>query len=81
MKNIKLSFGIPIITKSAIAEINWLRSQFSNLNLHDCRGLDLDDLDTARAKILFSLHQSIINAMYYVLPESFATVVSFKRDR
>lgn len=71
--NLLVDLPILIITKSAIAEINWLRNQFPNLNLHDCLGLDLDDLDTARARILLSLHQSITNAMCYVLPEFFAT--------
>ncbi len=59
---------ILIITKSAIAEINWLQNRFPNLNLHDCLGLDLNRLDTARAEILSSLHQSIANTMCYVLP-------------
>jgi signal transduction histidine kinase/CheY-like chemotaxis protein len=71
--NLLVDLPILIITKSAIAEINWLRNQFPSLNLHDCLGLDLDNLDTARARILLSLHQSITKAMCYVLPETFAT--------
>jgi hypothetical protein len=71
--NLLVDLPILIITKSAIAEINWLRDQFPSLNLHDCLGLDLDNLDTARARILLSLHQSITKAMCYVLPETFAT--------
>lgn len=62
------SLPILIITKSAIVEINWLRNQFSNLNLYDCLGLDLDNLDTARAEILLILHQSITEAMRFGLP-------------
>ncbi|TYQ26584.1 ATP-binding protein [Pseudanabaena sp. UWO310] len=61
---------ILIVTKSAIAEINWLQKRFANLDLYDCLGLDLDHLDTARDKILLVLHQSISNAMCYVLPQS-----------
>jgi signal transduction histidine kinase/CheY-like chemotaxis protein len=59
---------ILIITKSAIAEIDWLQNRFPSLNLHDCLGLDLAHLDTDRAEILSALHQSISNAMCYVLP-------------
>ena len=62
--------GLPIliITKSAIAEINWLQNRFTNLNLHDCLGLDLDNLEVDRANILLMLHQSITMAMCYALP-------------
>lgn len=75
------SLPILIITQSAIAEINWLQKRFANLNLHDCQSLDLDNVDTDRAEILLALHQSIINAISYVLPQSFANVASISCDR
>ena len=56
---------ILIITRSAIAEINWLKSRFTKLSLHDCAGLDLDHLDINRAEVLLSLHQSINSALCY----------------
>ena len=59
------------MTKSAIAEINWLQNRFANLSLHDCLSLDLDNLDTARPEVLLALHQSITNAICYVVPNSF----------
>jgi signal transduction histidine kinase/CheY-like chemotaxis protein len=75
------SLPILIITKSVIAEINWLQKRFANLNLHACQSLDLDNVDTARAEILLALHQSITNAISYVLPLSFANIASISRDR
>lgn len=75
------SLPILIITKSEIAEINWLQKRFANLNLHDCQSLDLDNVDTARAEILLALHQSITNAISYVVPLSFANIASISRDR
>lgn len=70
------SLPILIITKSAIAEINWLQNRFANLSLHDCLSLDLDNLDTARAEVLLALHQSITNAICYVVPNSFANAAT-----
>jgi signal transduction histidine kinase/response regulator of citrate/malate metabolism len=75
------SLPILIITKSAIAEINWLQKRFTNLNLHDCQSLDLDNIDTARAEILLALHQSITSAISYIVPLSFANIASTSRDR
>ena len=75
------SLPILIMTKSAIAEINWLQQRFANLKLHDCQSLDLDNVDTARAEILLALHQSITNAISYVVPLSFANVASISCDR
>jgi signal transduction histidine kinase/CheY-like chemotaxis protein len=75
------SLPILIITKSAIAEINWLQKRFTNLNLHNCQSLDLDNVDTARAEILLALHQSITNAICYVFPHSFANTANISRDR
>jgi CheY-like chemotaxis protein len=75
------SLPILIITKSAIAEINWLQNRFINLNLHDCLSLDLDKVDTARTEILLALHQSITNAIRYVVPLSIANIASLSRDR
>jgi signal transduction histidine kinase len=75
------SLPILIITKTAIAEINWLQKRFANLNLHDCQSLDLDNVDTARAEILLALQQSITNAISYVVPLSFANIASISRDR
>ncbi len=75
------SLPILIITKSAIAEINWLQKRFANLNLHDCQSLDLDHVDTARVEILLALHKSITNAISYVFPRSFANIASISRDR
>ena len=72
---------ILIITKSALTEINWLQNRFINLNLHDCMSLDLDNADTARSEILLSLHQSITNAICYVVPHSFVNTASANRDR
>jgi signal transduction histidine kinase/CheY-like chemotaxis protein len=62
--------GLPIliITKSVIAEINWLQNRFKNLNLHGCLGLDLDNLEANRDDVLLVLHQSITMAMCYALP-------------
>jgi len=57
------SLPILIITKSAIAEIDWLQNRFKSLNLHDCLGLDLENVKNARADVLLALHQSITNAM------------------
>jgi CheY-like chemotaxis protein len=68
---------ILIITKSAIAEINWLQNRFVNLNLHECIGLDLDHLDTARSEVLLALHQSITNSMCYVLPNFYLNGAKF----
>ncbi|WP_434684688.1 ATP-binding protein [Pseudanabaena minima] len=70
------SLPILIITKSAIAEINWLQKRFANLSLHDCLSLDLDNLDTTRAEVLLALHQSITNAVCYVVPNSFANAAT-----
>ncbi|GBO55000.1 hypothetical protein APA_3051 [Pseudanabaena sp. lw0831] len=75
------SLPILIITKSEIAEINWLQNRFINLNLHDCLSLDLDNVDIARTEILLALHQSITNAICYVIPHSFANTASISRDR
>ncbi len=79
--NLLSNVPILIITKSAIAEINWLQNRFPSLNLHDCLGLDLDRLDTSRAEILSALHQSISNAMCYVLPNPLFDTAMFDRDR
>lgn len=75
------SLPILIITKSTIAEINWLQKRFANLNLHACQSLDLDNVNTAKAEILLALHQSITNAISYVVPLSFANIASISRDR
>ncbi|MEA5477487.1 ATP-binding protein [Pseudanabaena galeata UHCC 0370] len=73
------SLPILIVTKSAIAEINWLQNRFVNLSLHDCLSLDLDNLDTARAEVLLALHQSINNAVCYFVPNSFANTATINR--
>jgi signal transduction histidine kinase/CheY-like chemotaxis protein len=73
------SLPILIVTKSAIAEINWLQNRFANLSLHDCLSLDLDNLDTARAEVLLALHQSINNAVCYFVPNSFANTATINR--
>jgi signal transduction histidine kinase/CheY-like chemotaxis protein len=75
------SLPILIITKSTIAEINWLQNRFTNLSLHDCLSLDLDNLDVARAEILLALHKSITNAVCYVFPQSLTKTASLNRDR
>jgi hypothetical protein len=75
------SLPILIITKSAIAEIDWLQNRFANLNLHDCLSLDLDNVDVDRAEVLLALHQSITNAICYVIPHSFANIASISCDR
>jgi signal transduction histidine kinase/CheY-like chemotaxis protein len=75
------SLPILIITKSTIAEINWLQKRFANLNLHACQSLDLDNVNTAKAEILLALHQSITNAISYVVQLSFANIASISRDR
>jgi hypothetical protein len=59
---------ILIITKSAIAEIDWLRNRFTNLNLYGCLGLDLENIEMARSDSLSTLTQSLTDAMCYVLP-------------
>jgi signal transduction histidine kinase/DNA-binding response OmpR family regulator len=59
------NLSILIITRSSIAEIDWLKRKFTGLQLHDCMGLDLENLDTHRADILLSLHRSITEAMTY----------------
>jgi len=74
------SLPILLITKSAIAEINWLQNRFANLNLHDCLSLDLDNLDTARAEVLLALHQSITNAVCYVMPNSSTNTATINRS-
>ncbi|MCX5933222.1 MAG: hypothetical protein NTU99_00265, partial [Pseudanabaena sp. LacPavin_0818_WC45_MAG_42_6] len=83
ISHLKLFSSLPIliITKSTIAEINWLQKRFANLNLHACQSLDLDNVDTAKAEILLALHQSITNAISYVVPLSFANIASISRDR
>jgi signal transduction histidine kinase/CheY-like chemotaxis protein len=83
ISHLELLSNLPIliITKSAIAEINWLQKRFANLNLHDCQSLDLDNVDTARTEILLALHQSITNAISYVVPLSFANIASISSDR
>jgi signal transduction histidine kinase len=60
------SLPILLITRSAVAEIDWLQNRFPKLSLHDCLGLSLDNLDTERAEILLALHQSINNAVCFV---------------
>ncbi|BBC26569.1 ATP-binding protein [Pseudanabaena sp. ABRG5-3] len=57
---------ILIITRSSVAEIDWLKKKFPSLSLHDCIGLQLEHLDSNRAEILLALHQSITNAVSYV---------------
>jgi signal transduction histidine kinase len=57
---------ILIITRSSVAEIDWLKKRFPSLSLHDCIGLQLENLDSNRAEILLALHQSITNAVSYV---------------
>ncbi|WP_271254882.1 ATP-binding protein [Pseudanabaena sp. Chao 1811] len=57
---------ILIITRSSVAEIDWLKKRFPSLGLHDCIGLQLEHLDSNRAEILLALHQSITNAVSYV---------------
>lgn len=57
---------ILIITRSSVAEIDWLKKRFPSLSLHDCIGLQLEHLDSNRAEILLALHQSITNAVSYV---------------
>ncbi|MBD2175820.1 hybrid sensor histidine kinase/response regulator [Pseudanabaena sp. FACHB-1998] len=60
------SLPILLITRSAVAEIDWLQNRFPKLSLRDCMGLSLDNLDTDRADILLTLHQSITNAVCFV---------------
>ncbi|NUN63716.1 response regulator [Pseudanabaena biceps] len=50
---------IMILTTSAIVEIKWLQSRFTKLSLHDCVGIDLENLICDRDRILLALHQSI----------------------
>lgn len=57
---------ILIITRSSVAEIDWLKKRFTGLSLHDCIGLQLEHLDSNRAEILLALHQSITNAVSYL---------------
>ncbi|PZU97072.1 MAG: hypothetical protein DCE90_08010 [Pseudanabaena sp.] len=57
---------ILLITKSVIAEINWLQSRFNKLSLHDCVGLDLTTSD--RATILLALHQGIMTIVSRTTP-------------
>lgn len=59
------NLSILIVTRSSIAEIDWLKRKFTGLQLHDCMGLDLENLDAHRADILLSLHHSITEAMTY----------------
>ena len=59
------NLSILIITRSSIAEIDWLKKRFAGLNLHECVGLDLEHLNSNRAEILLSLNQSIIAAINY----------------
>lgn len=60
INNLEQISDLPIlmITKSVIAEINWLQGRFKRLSLHDCVGLDLIDSD--RPTVLLGLHQSIM---------------------
>jgi len=46
-------------------EIDWLKSRFAELSLHECAGLNLDELDTNRAETLLTLHQSIAKAICF----------------
>ncbi|PZO39445.1 MAG: hypothetical protein DCF19_14410 [Pseudanabaena frigida] len=71
-----MSLPILIITRSAVAEIDWLKKRFQGLSLHDCVGLDLDRLDTNRAEISLALHQSINNAVCYVTSHSLANMAN-----
>lgn len=59
------NLSILIITRSSVAEIDWLKKRFAGLNLHECVGLDLEHLNSNRAEILLSLNQSIIAAINY----------------
>ena len=56
------SLPILLITRSAIAELDWLQHRFTNLKLYDCALLNLNDSET-KADTLFLVHQAITNAL------------------
>ena len=72
---------ILIFTRSSSTEIGWLQNRFTKLSLHDCVGLDLDNLATNRAEILRLLHHSITNAVCYVTSHTFTNTVNLNGAR
>ncbi len=72
---------ILIFTRASSTEIGWLQSRFTKLSLHDCVGLDLDNLATNRAEILRLLHHSIINAVCYVTSHTFTNTLNLNGAR
>ena len=72
---------ILIFTKSLSTEIGWLQNRFTKLSLHDCVGLDLDNLATNRAEILRLLHHSITNAVCHVTSPTFTNTVNLNGAR
>jgi len=60
-----VNLPILIISRAAIVEIDWLKSRFTELSLHECIELNLEELETNRAGTLLVLHQSIAKAIYY----------------
>ncbi len=60
--NAPASLPILLITRSAIAELDWLQHRFANLKLYDCPLLNLDNLET-KADTLLLLHEAITNAL------------------
>jgi len=72
---------ILIFTRALSTEIGWLQNRFTKLSLHDCVGLDLDNLATHRAEILRLLHHSITNAVCYVTSHTFPNTVNLNGAR
>lgn len=72
---------ILIFTRSLSTEIGWLQNRFTKLSLHDCVGLDLDNLATNRAEILRLLHHSITNAVCHVTSPTFTNTVNLNGAR
>ena len=72
---------ILIFTRSLSTEIGWLQNRFTKLSLHDCVGLDLDNLAANRADILRLLHHSITNAVCYVTSHTFTNAVNLNGAR
>ena len=72
---------ILIFTRSLSTEIGWLQNRFTKLSLHDCVGLDLDNLAANRADILRLLHHSITNAVCYVTSHTFTNTVNLNGAR
>jgi len=60
-----VNLPILIISRASVVEIDWLKSRFAELSLHECIGLNLEELETNRSETLLVLHQSIAKAIYY----------------